>query len=144
MFFTDDISVVLINQKEDSRCYGGVHIRANKATRAVCASSWTRAEAEVVCRELQCGKVGFHSGLHSGYCDTSDIRVRVCGPYSDDNNGCLLGDGDAYSEFKQAGWDSRLCEMLRPGVVPVAMQSKTRRAKRVVPMFFCCLRGLCR
>lgn len=71
VFFTDDISVFLKNQNGDSRCYGGVHIRVNKTTRAVCASSWSRAEAEVVCRELQCGKVG----VQSGYYDANDSET---------------------------------------------------------------------
>lgn len=58
--------MVLKNEHNDSRCYGEVHIRVNKAMRAVCASNWTKAEAEVVCRELRCGKVG-----------STQVRLRV-------------------------------------------------------------------
>lgn len=57
LFFIEEISVVLKNQDKD-RCYGEVHIRVKQAMRAVCASNWTKADAEVVCRELRCGRVG--------------------------------------------------------------------------------------
>lgn len=70
VFFTDDISVSLKNQNGE-KCYGSVHIKVNETTRAVCASNWGRAEAEVVCRELKCGKVGSHSGVQSGYYDAN-------------------------------------------------------------------------
>ncbi|XP_058498234.1 scavenger receptor cysteine-rich type 1 protein M160 [Solea solea] len=54
---SDSVRVVLMDRGEASRCYGTVHMEVNRATYSVCASTWTMKEAEVTCRELDCGKV---------------------------------------------------------------------------------------
>nr|XP_046253178.1 scavenger receptor cysteine-rich type 1 protein M160 [Scatophagus argus] len=54
---TDNVKVVLMDNGKTSRCYGEVHIALNDLTHPVCASTWTSVDAEVVCRELNCGKV---------------------------------------------------------------------------------------
>ncbi|XP_022618651.1 scavenger receptor cysteine-rich type 1 protein M130-like [Seriola dumerili] len=47
--------------KNPSKCYGAVHIDVNGERLPVCGSTWTMKEAEVVCKELNCGKVIKHS-----------------------------------------------------------------------------------
>lgn len=59
MYTTDAVSVVLRNGNKDSKCYGDVYISVNGSPSPVCGSHWTKEEAEVVCRQLNCGKVLF-------------------------------------------------------------------------------------
>ncbi|XP_028265910.1 scavenger receptor cysteine-rich type 1 protein M160 [Parambassis ranga] len=55
---SDEVKVVLRDKGKDSRCYGTVYIQKNNKLQPVCASStWGRKEAEMVCRELNCGSV---------------------------------------------------------------------------------------
>ncbi|XP_056241245.1 scavenger receptor cysteine-rich type 1 protein M160 [Seriola aureovittata] len=58
---TDRVNVVLMDGRTPSKCYGAVHIDVNGERLPVCGSSWTMKEAEVVCKELNCGKVIKHS-----------------------------------------------------------------------------------
>ncbi|CAI5646636.1 unnamed protein product [Oreochromis niloticus] len=53
---TDEVKVVLHSGK-DSKCYGTVNIEVNGSDNPVCASTWTKKEAELVCKELGCGKL---------------------------------------------------------------------------------------
>lgn len=50
------------DRDKTSECYGAVYIKINETTFPVCASTWTKENAEVVCKELNCGKVSFHCG----------------------------------------------------------------------------------
>ncbi|XP_026010110.1 scavenger receptor cysteine-rich type 1 protein M160-like [Astatotilapia calliptera] len=50
---TDEVKVVL----KDSKCYGTVNIEVNDSVNPVCASTWTKTEAELVCKELGCGEL---------------------------------------------------------------------------------------
>ncbi|XP_029291818.1 scavenger receptor cysteine-rich type 1 protein M160 [Cottoperca gobio] len=54
---TDNVKVVLMDKGNTSQCYGAVYIEVNNARWPVCASTWTDKEAEVVCRELNCGRM---------------------------------------------------------------------------------------
>ncbi|XP_038586007.1 scavenger receptor cysteine-rich type 1 protein M160-like [Micropterus salmoides] len=54
---TDNIKVVLRENNNPSTCYGAVHIQVNNLSLPVCGNSWTEKNAEVVCKELNCGKV---------------------------------------------------------------------------------------
>ncbi|XP_045911254.1 scavenger receptor cysteine-rich type 1 protein M130 isoform X2 [Micropterus dolomieu] len=54
---TDNIKVVLRENNNPSTCYGAVHIQVNTSLLPVCGNSWTEKNAEVVCKELNCGKV---------------------------------------------------------------------------------------
>ncbi|XP_070694977.1 scavenger receptor cysteine-rich type 1 protein M130 [Pempheris klunzingeri] len=54
---TDNVSVVLMDNGKESKCYGSVYITVNGASHPVCASKWTTKEAEVVCLELGCGTI---------------------------------------------------------------------------------------
>nr|XP_020473604.1 scavenger receptor cysteine-rich type 1 protein M160-like [Monopterus albus] len=54
---TDNVNVVLMDNGKPSKCYGAVYIKVNETRLPVCATTWDSKEAEVVCRELQCGKV---------------------------------------------------------------------------------------
>ncbi|XP_067447489.1 scavenger receptor cysteine-rich type 1 protein M160 isoform X2 [Thunnus thynnus] len=52
---SDIVKVVL---DDDSKsCYGNVHISVNGSKYPVCASSWTKSNAEMVCKELNCGSL---------------------------------------------------------------------------------------
>ncbi|XP_044208356.1 scavenger receptor cysteine-rich type 1 protein M160 isoform X2 [Thunnus albacares] len=52
---SDIVKVVL--DGDSKRCYGNVHISVNNITYPVCASSWTKSNAEMVCKELNCGSL---------------------------------------------------------------------------------------
>ncbi|XP_019205450.1 scavenger receptor cysteine-rich type 1 protein M160 [Oreochromis niloticus] len=54
---TDEVKVVLKHSGKDSKCYGTVNIEVNGSVKPVCASNWTKSEAELVCKELGCGKL---------------------------------------------------------------------------------------
>ncbi|XP_078110438.1 scavenger receptor cysteine-rich type 1 protein M160 isoform X2 [Sander vitreus] len=54
---TDNVTVVLMDNNKPSTCYGTVHIQVNGQSRAVCGTTWTKDDAEVVCREQNCGSV---------------------------------------------------------------------------------------
>ncbi|XP_040910475.1 scavenger receptor cysteine-rich type 1 protein M160 isoform X2 [Toxotes jaculatrix] len=54
---TDNVSVVLLDGDKPSKCYGAVHINVSGSRHSVCGSTWTEKEAEVVCKELNCGKL---------------------------------------------------------------------------------------
>lgn len=69
LFPADNVTVVLMDNNESSKCYGAVHITVNDATHPVCASTWTNENAEVVCRELNCGKVSFQ-------CQVSEALIK--------------------------------------------------------------------
>lgn len=64
IFPADNVKVVLMDKDRDktSECYGAVYIKVNNETSPVCASTWTKENAEVVCKELNCGNVSFHCG----------------------------------------------------------------------------------
>ncbi|XP_063321491.1 scavenger receptor cysteine-rich type 1 protein M160 [Pelmatolapia mariae] len=53
---TDEVKVVLRSGK-DSKCYGTVNFEVNGSVDPVCASTWTKKEAELVCKELGCGEL---------------------------------------------------------------------------------------
>lgn len=59
---SDRVHVSLWDNGKPSRCYGAVQITVNGSTRPVCGSTWDRKAGEVVCKELDCGKVrsSFH------------------------------------------------------------------------------------
>ncbi|XP_060912936.1 scavenger receptor cysteine-rich type 1 protein M160 [Labrus mixtus] len=58
---SDNVSVVLLDDnKREGKCYGTVHVEVNNRRYPVCASTWTRKEAQVVCREKNCGSVLSH------------------------------------------------------------------------------------
>lgn len=46
-----------------SKCYGTVYIQVNNLNYPVCASDWTKENGEIVCKELNCGKVSFQCQL---------------------------------------------------------------------------------
>lgn len=48
-----------MDKDQPSKCYGTVHIKINGSRHPVCAKTWTDKNAQVVCRELKCGKVSF-------------------------------------------------------------------------------------
>ncbi|XP_026010124.1 scavenger receptor cysteine-rich type 1 protein M130-like [Astatotilapia calliptera] len=54
---TDKVKVVLKHSGKDSKCYGTVNIEVKGSVNPVCASSWTKTEAELVCKELGCGEL---------------------------------------------------------------------------------------
>ncbi|KAM8862387.1 scavenger receptor cysteine-rich type 1 protein M130 [Spinachia spinachia] len=54
---SDQVKVVLMDNNTLSKCYGKVYIQVNNTSQPVCGSSWNKKEAEVVCKELGCGKV---------------------------------------------------------------------------------------
>ncbi|KAL3974047.1 neuroligin [Sarotherodon galilaeus] len=54
---TDEVKVVLKHSGKDSKCYGTVNIEVNGSVKPVCASTWNESEAELVCKELGCGKL---------------------------------------------------------------------------------------
>ncbi|XP_034551085.1 scavenger receptor cysteine-rich type 1 protein M160 [Notolabrus celidotus] len=54
---SDKVKVVLKDKDKESKCYGTVHVEVNSTSKPVCGSAWTNKEAEVVCREKNCGKV---------------------------------------------------------------------------------------
>lgn len=56
---TENVSVSLLSKGSTSKCYGEVHIKKNNAYYPVCGTVWSEKDAEVVCKELQCGKVSF-------------------------------------------------------------------------------------
>ncbi|KAM9350289.1 scavenger receptor cysteine-rich type 1 protein M130 [Symphorus nematophorus] len=53
---TDNVSVVLIG-KDPRACYGRVHMTVNGKRHPVCGSTWEDKDAQVVCKELNCGEV---------------------------------------------------------------------------------------
>nr|XP_024655049.1 scavenger receptor cysteine-rich type 1 protein M130-like [Maylandia zebra] len=54
---TDKVKVVLKDSDKDSKCYGTVNIEVKGSVNPVCASTWTKEEAELVCKELGCGEL---------------------------------------------------------------------------------------
>lgn len=54
---SENVSVSLLSKGSTSKCYGEVHIKKNNAYYPVCGTVWSEKDAEVVCKELQCGKV---------------------------------------------------------------------------------------
>ncbi|XP_061590889.1 antigen WC1.1 [Cololabis saira] len=52
---SDQVQVVLMDRNKETRCFGLVHVKVNDTARPVCASSWTQKEADLVCKELNCG-----------------------------------------------------------------------------------------
>nr|XP_020490943.1 scavenger receptor cysteine-rich type 1 protein M130-like isoform X1 [Labrus bergylta] len=54
---SDNVSVVLLDNNREGKCYGAVHVEVNNTRYPVCASTWTREEAQVVCSEKNCGSV---------------------------------------------------------------------------------------
>lgn len=63
LFSTDNVTVVLKDNNKSTKCYGEVHINKNGKDYAVCGSTWSKKEAEVVCKELGCGRVSFQYQL---------------------------------------------------------------------------------
>lgn len=59
LFFyrADRVNVVLMENKKETKCYGEVHIKKNRAISPVCSSGWGPNESEMVCKELNCGEV---------------------------------------------------------------------------------------
>ncbi|XP_078026342.1 scavenger receptor cysteine-rich type 1 protein M130 isoform X1 [Epinephelus lanceolatus] len=54
---SDKVKVLLMDNNQESKCYGEVYVQVNNERQPVCASSWKDKDAEVVCRELKCGKL---------------------------------------------------------------------------------------
>ncbi|KAM6981915.1 scavenger receptor cysteine-rich type 1 protein M130 [Tautogolabrus adspersus] len=54
---SDNVTVVLMDNNKESKCYGAVHVKVNSMRYPVCASTWTKKEAQVVCSEKNCGSV---------------------------------------------------------------------------------------
>lgn len=52
IFFADSVAISLTG-----KCGGLVQISVNDTMYGVCASDWTKENADVVCAELNCGKV---------------------------------------------------------------------------------------
>lgn len=55
--FAENVTVTLMDNGKPSKCYGAVHVTVNGATRPVCATTWSKEDAQVVCKELGCGDV---------------------------------------------------------------------------------------
>ncbi|XP_067384291.1 scavenger receptor cysteine-rich type 1 protein M130 [Channa argus] len=53
---SDQVKVVL-KDNNNNACYGTVHIELNNSTHPVCASSWVGKDGELVCKELNCGRL---------------------------------------------------------------------------------------
>lgn len=53
-FFADTVTVAL-----SEKCFGSVYISVNNTNHSVCGSHWTKENSEVVCNELNCGKVSY-------------------------------------------------------------------------------------
>ncbi|XP_023682448.2 scavenger receptor cysteine-rich type 1 protein M130 [Paramormyrops kingsleyae] len=53
---SDNVTLVLLVEEKESRCFGAVHFKRNEKHEAVCAGSWDTKDARVVCRELKCGE----------------------------------------------------------------------------------------
>ncbi|TKS77042.1 Scavenger receptor cysteine-rich type 1 protein M160 CD163 antigen-like 1 [Collichthys lucidus] len=55
-----NVEVVLVDRRKPSTCYGEVYFKVDDALKRVCGSNWTKKNAEVVCKELNCGGVVAH------------------------------------------------------------------------------------
>ncbi|XP_076015441.1 scavenger receptor cysteine-rich type 1 protein M130 [Genypterus blacodes] len=53
---SDHVNIILRNA-QNSTCHGRVYTKVNNKESPVCGSPWVKENAEVVCRELNCGKV---------------------------------------------------------------------------------------
>ncbi|XP_073326332.1 scavenger receptor cysteine-rich type 1 protein M160 [Pagrus major] len=85
---SDNVSVTLMDGGKQSKCYGEVHITKNHRTYPVCATTWSKEDAKVVCEELNCGKVvstgprkktGSHGGIMDNVqCSGSESSLWHC------------------------------------------------------------------
>ncbi|XP_037540471.1 scavenger receptor cysteine-rich type 1 protein M130 [Nematolebias whitei] len=71
---SDNVRVVLMNNNQETKCYGEVYVNVNGTNTAVCGSGWSEKEAEIVCKELNCGavlpkKTKLNPALQSGIMD---------------------------------------------------------------------------
>ncbi|TMS16568.1 Scavenger receptor cysteine-rich type 1 protein M160, partial [Larimichthys crocea] len=55
-----NVEVVLMDKRKPSTCYGEVYFKVDDALKRVCGSNWNKKNAEVVCKELNCGGVVAH------------------------------------------------------------------------------------
>lgn len=58
-----------MDKRKPSTCYGEVYFKVDNALKRVCGSNWNKKNAEVVCKELNCGGVSF-------YCQASVARLK--------------------------------------------------------------------
>ncbi|RVE70200.1 hypothetical protein OJAV_G00062080 [Oryzias javanicus] len=54
---TDTVKVVLMNNNRESKCFGQVHVNVNGLNKAVCGGGWTEKNSQMICQELNCGKL---------------------------------------------------------------------------------------
>ncbi|XP_071331666.1 scavenger receptor cysteine-rich type 1 protein M160 isoform X2 [Trachinotus anak] len=94
----DKVNVVLKDGGKPSKCYGAVHVNVNGESFPVCATSWTEKEAEVVCKELNCGEVISQSnkrttlnefvGMDNVHCLGSESSLWHCRAKRNSNSLC--------------------------------------------------------
>lgn len=82
----DNVTLVLLVEEKESRCFGAVHFKRDEKHEAVCAGSWDMKDASVVCRELKCGgALSFgqtttegDGQVHHMDCDGSESSLLHC------------------------------------------------------------------
>ncbi|KAJ6650731.1 hypothetical protein lerEdw1_004205 [Lerista edwardsae] len=88
-----------------NRCSGRVEIRTPSDTewKTICDHTWDKKDAEVVCKQLGCGKAtsapgGAQFGQGSGsillddfHCDGTEDDIAQCKVHAEGNNGCHHG-----------------------------------------------------
>ncbi|XP_068193104.1 scavenger receptor cysteine-rich type 1 protein M160 [Antennarius striatus] len=89
---TDNVTVGLMDKNKPSKCYGAVYVMVNASSHPVCGSKWTSKDAELVCRELNCGQLVSDSSKPSSIkngimdrvnCSGSESSLWFCGAKRD-------------------------------------------------------------